>query len=149
MNVYRPLRAVVFVYEVCRLLVLLGVFAAFSPVDETMFPSLLYVVPNALFPLMTCFLWLDLERYTAYLPLYMAGKVIGVVAIAGWYIVSFPYIIETVQQTGSGIVVVALFVLAVADTLSILGGCMIQNKIKLATQAPGDKVVALSEQEEM
>jgi hypothetical protein len=88
MDVYRPLRAVLFFYEALRLLALAVLWAAFSPMEGAakggVFPYLVYVTPNALFPLMTLFMWLRPGEYRNYLPLYMAGKVIAAAAFYGW-----------------------------------------------------------------
>jgi hypothetical protein len=50
--------------------------------------SLAYTASNALFPLMALFIWLNSERYRAYLPLFAAGKCIGISTLLGWSIVS-------------------------------------------------------------
>jgi hypothetical protein len=49
-------------------------------------PFLILTTPFALFPLMALFIWLDVEKYKAYLPLYLAGKCVGIVVLAGWII---------------------------------------------------------------
>ncbi|MDR1373367.1 MAG: hypothetical protein LBJ24_00165 [Treponema sp.] len=88
MSVYRPLRAALFFYEILRLLALAGLFMVFSPLEGAakggVFPYLVYITPNALFPLMTLFMWLRPWDYRNYLPLYMAGKVIAATAFYGW-----------------------------------------------------------------
>ncbi|MDR2419297.1 MAG: hypothetical protein LBD79_09630 [Treponema sp.] len=124
MNVYKPLRVALFVYELFRLLILLGVFVVVpirSQLFET-FPFLLYVVPNALFPLMVLFLLLDFFYYIPYLSLYMAGKTIAVVSIIGWYITGAPMF--------NAVIIGASLFIALFDTFSILGGRMIQKKYK-------------------
>jgi hypothetical protein len=117
MNVYKPLRAALFVYELFRLLILLGVFVF----DRL--PPLLYIVPNVLFPLMAFFLLLDFLYYMPYLSLYMAGKTIAVVSIIGWYAAG-AFIIYDAAVLGASLFI-ALF-----DALSLLGGRMIQKKYK-------------------
>ena len=47
-----------------------------------------YAAPGVLFPLMALFIWLDSGRYRAYLPLFAAGKCIGISTLLGWSIVS-------------------------------------------------------------
>jgi hypothetical protein len=83
MEPYRPLRLGLFVYECFRLLFLTAVFAALRP-GGAAFPWLVYAAPNVLFTLMALFLWLNLSRYGAYLPLFLAGKIIGLFSILGW-----------------------------------------------------------------
>ncbi|MDR1325194.1 MAG: hypothetical protein LBK00_04070 [Treponema sp.] len=124
MNVYKPLRVALFVYELFRLLILLGVFVVVPILSQPFetFPFLLYIVPNALFPLMAFFLLLDFFYYIPYLSLYMAGKTIAVVSIIGWYVTGAPMF--------DAIIIGASLFIALFDALSILGECMIQKKYK-------------------
>jgi hypothetical protein len=50
----------------------------------TMIPYLLYAAAPALFPLMTLFLWLNRKQYRPFASLYIAGKIIGIVAVVVW-----------------------------------------------------------------
>jgi hypothetical protein len=145
MNVYRPLRAVLFFYEAFRLLVLMALFTLFSPLEGTVkggvFPYLVYMTPNALFPLMTLFMWLRPGEYRNYLPLYMAGKVIAAAAFYGWgfFVVrtlglenlmaaNLP---ETLVLFGSG------FVLNLFDIFSVFGSWVLFGKITSAEASAG------------
>lgn len=56
--------------------------------DNTAFPWLILVAPGALFPLMALFVWLDVSRFKAYLPLLMAGKCISIISLVGWSIIT-------------------------------------------------------------
>jgi hypothetical protein len=132
MNVYKPLRVALFVYELFRLLILLGVFVVVPILSQPFetFPFPLYIVPNALFPLMAFFLLLDFFYYIPYLSLYMAGKTIAVVSIIGWitYVTGAPMF--------NAIIIGASLFIALFDALSLLGGRMIQKKYKqLVTRA--------------
>lgn len=49
---------------------------------------MIYAVPAVLFPLMALFIWLDTSRYEVYLPLFTAGKCLGIFVLLGWSIVS-------------------------------------------------------------
>jgi len=89
MNVYKPLRAGLFIYEIVRLFLLVvfmylaTVESGFLPAGSNsggFFPCNVYLSSNALFPLMALFLWLKPEEYRGYLTLYMAGKAIAVVS---------------------------------------------------------------------
>ncbi|MDR1400344.1 MAG: hypothetical protein LBJ41_10515 [Treponema sp.] len=124
MSVYKPLRVALFVYELFRLLILLGVFVVVPMVSQPFetFPFLLYIVPNALFPLMAFFLLLDFFYYIPYLSLYMAGKTIAVASFIGWCVTSAPMV--------DAIITGASLFIALFDVLSILGGRMIQKKYK-------------------
>jgi hypothetical protein len=127
MSVYKPLRVVLFVYELFRLLILLGAFVVVPMLTQPFetFPFLVYIVPNALFPLMVFFLLLDFFYYIPYLSLYMAGKTIAVVSIIGWYVTGAPLF--------DMITIGASFFIALFDALSILGGRVIQKKYKQVT----------------
>ncbi|MDR2109865.1 MAG: hypothetical protein LBP32_01010 [Spirochaetaceae bacterium] len=91
MEIYRPLRMVLFTYDLIRLIVMIGFLTSLMPLwggGENGFPHLVYMVPNALFPLMTLFLRANLNLHRAYLPLYMAGKSIAAGATVGWMVFS-------------------------------------------------------------
>ncbi|MDR0472509.1 MAG: hypothetical protein LBH43_02390 [Treponema sp.] len=63
-------------------------FVVLQPAGAAAFPWLVFMTPTVLFPLMALFLWLDISRYRVYLPLFMAGKGIGIFSLLGWSIVS-------------------------------------------------------------
>jgi hypothetical protein len=48
---------------------------------------LAFTANGALFPLMALFIWLDVSYYRPYLPLFIAGKCIGILSLVGWLIV--------------------------------------------------------------
>ena len=83
----RVLKPAVFIYECIRIL-FLAIFIFFQPGDSPNLPRLIYAAPGALFPLMALFIWLDISRYRAYLPLFIAGKCIGIFTLAVWLIIS-------------------------------------------------------------
>jgi len=89
MEMVRPLKPGLFIYECIRLLILAAAFAALQPVGPEAFPWLVYTAPNALFPLMALFIWLNVSRYGAYLPLFLAGKCVCLFSLLGWSIVSW------------------------------------------------------------
>ena len=57
-------------------------------------PWLTFTANSVLFPLMALFIWLDISRYKPYLPLFIAGKCIGIVSLLGWFI---PFIKGTIN----------------------------------------------------
>jgi hypothetical protein len=85
---WKPGRLVLLIYDVFRLLVVAGLIILFTgPGDNTLagaFPYIVYAAPNCLFPLMALFIFLEPREYRAFLPLYMAGKAVGVMALIGW-----------------------------------------------------------------
>jgi hypothetical protein len=138
MNTYRPLRAVLFFYELLRLFLLAIFFAVFSPfegaVKGRVFPYLAFVTPNALFPLITLFMWLKLEDYRNYLSLYSAGKVIGVAAFYAWGIFSLragpgPESLGISSQLEVIVLLGGSFFLNLGDILAVLGSRVLAKKI--------------------
>ena len=79
--------------------------------------QLVYTAPGALFPLMALFIWLNSQRYRAYLPLFAAGKCIWISTLLGWSIIS-----GQVTMIGRflGAAVFAEIVLICGDLLSII-----------------------------
>jgi hypothetical protein len=146
MNVLRPLRAVFFFYEALRLLTLAVFFAVFSPLEGAVqgriFPFLVYVTPNALFPLMTLFMWLRPADYRNYLPLYMAGKVIAVAAFYGWGM-ALALRLPAPEHLGMANWVEALvlfggsFVLNLFDIFSVLGNWVLAKKTNKVEESAG------------
>jgi hypothetical protein len=145
MNVHRALRGILFLYELLRLLILAVLFGVFSPlegaVSSTFFPYLVYVTPNALFPLITLFMWLRPVDYRNYLPLYMAGKVIAAAAFYGWsFFVLRPSGLENLMMTDLTEKVALLggsFALNLCDILSVFGSWLLARKTNRKEEAAG------------
>ncbi len=78
MNAYKPLRIVILFYELIRFLNVIWGARFFSIVNDLSqtdnLMTLVWLAPNALFPLMALFLLFDLVSYKPYLPLYLTGK---------------------------------------------------------------------------
>jgi hypothetical protein len=115
---------VLFIYDLVRLAVLVGLLQVFLSGRENsgagVFPYLPYAAPNVLFPLMTLFLWADPETHRAYFPLYMAGKTVGIGAFIGWAVFSLSSI--TVIDNSFFVTALGLAVfLVLADIGAILG----------------------------
>jgi hypothetical protein len=83
MKIAGILKPVLFIYECIRLLLLLLMFILRLS-DTGSFIWLAFSVNGVLFPLMALFLWLDISSYRAYLPLFIAGKCIGILSLTGW-----------------------------------------------------------------
>lgn len=88
MEVYRPLRALLFYYDCVRLLALVGFMVSAMPsmngAGGMAFPYLTLAAPNALFPLMSLFIWRRFSSYRTYVALYAAGKGVVLAAALGW-----------------------------------------------------------------
>ncbi|MDR2632770.1 MAG: hypothetical protein LBC51_03995 [Treponema sp.] len=130
------MRILLFVGELFRLLLLLGVFTVLGPLHEIsggglanrLFPYVVYVVPHALFPLMTYFVWIRLSLYRSYIPLYIAGKTISLVSLIGWAFFSLQGIISTLH-IGTRNMLGFILLLTATDAFSIFGGVLLQSKI--------------------
>ena len=84
MGITSVLKPVILIYE-CLRLILLAFFAVLQPGSQAF--VLVLAAPCALFPLMALFIWLDISRYRVFLPLFTAGKCIGIFALLGWLII--------------------------------------------------------------
>jgi hypothetical protein len=126
MDIFRPLRGGLFVYECLRLLYLIGSFVVLRPGGGN-FPWLVYAASNALFPLAALFVWLDISRYRLYLPLYAAGKGIGVCAMLGWLISSRWLIPLNLIEAAPAL---AGWLLLCGDSLSVAAGLIVAGKTR-------------------
>ncbi|MCL1814322.1 MAG: hypothetical protein FWG27_00650 [Treponema sp.] len=84
--------AAVFVYDCSRLVFLLLVVYLRPGVDFG-FPLMMFIAPNALFPLMSFFLLihfdgLSLQLRRAYIPLYITGKFLAALCVTIWLLFS-------------------------------------------------------------
>jgi len=104
MNPRRPLRLFLFVYELVRLAVLIGVVAALRSAlaESAPLPLLPFVSANCLFALMALFLFLDPLEYRPFLPLYVAGKLLFLSSAALWLGVSFAGIVGSFPMGSQG-----------------------------------------------
>ena len=146
MDVYRPLRAGLFIYECLRLLflvVFLHIAAAgdgFSEESGFLMESLLsgfymvFVSANALFLLMALFLWLKPLEYRSFISLYLAGKFIALVSLYAWEIFSFRDFPGIGMENAAKAVLLfwGCVLLGIADILSVLGAWTLNYKIRKA-----------------
>jgi membrane-bound metal-dependent hydrolase YbcI (DUF457 family) len=130
-----------FLYECLRIPLLAAVLILRSERNDILI-SLVYAAPSALFPLMALFIWLDSERYRAYLPLFAAGKCIGISTILGWSIVSAQVTMIGVFMT---VVVFAEFVILCGDLLAMAAVYLVyknnkkNNEINAVTNTEGSR----------
>jgi hypothetical protein len=127
MSVFRPLKVVIFLYDLIRLPALLWVLPALLVMPETAgdigVPLAVYAAPNALFPLMALFLLLKPAEYRPFVPLYLAGKAAAVAANLGWFFASVGRLRAALPGGVYGVLYTLGFLLflAVLDALSVLG----------------------------
>ena len=128
MDIHKPLRGVMFSYDLLRLLFLAITFSLFSVVragsDGGIFPFFAYLGSNALFPLMCFFVLLKPYENRNFIPLYMAGKAIAVVLFYMWAFFSLPHETGSINRDNYFEAVFFLggvFIISLGDILSIFG----------------------------
>jgi hypothetical protein len=88
MVLIRILKPALFIYECTRTFVLVCIFASlFYGTDAV--SCLAFAAPGAIFPIMALFIWIDTTGFKVYIPLYTAGKCIGLFSLAIWFAVSW------------------------------------------------------------
>jgi len=83
MKLIRILKLLLFIYEVIRI-VLIAILLILQANDSSQQMMMIFAVQGVLFPIMALFLCINTVRYREYIPLYIAGKAIGVFAILCW-----------------------------------------------------------------
>jgi hypothetical protein len=134
MRKYRPLRGGIFVYDVLRLIVMLETAILFAlPANSSegaVFPLLAYMAPNALFPMMALLFWLRPDEYRSYIFLYIAGKIVGIMANLGWLAFSIKNTTLDTMIHGdfsSRLFLGSTLVMVFLDGLSVLGGFLLDR----------------------
>jgi hypothetical protein len=125
------MRGGLFVFECSRFAYLTMVLIALRPEAAAAFPWLVCAVPNALFPLMLLFLWLDFSRYSVYAPLYKSGKCVCVFSVVGWFV--FLPRIKPALSFDPGILHISLATMAVLiliDLVTVIIAALITGKNK-------------------
>jgi hypothetical protein len=130
MEVLRPLRVILLVYEIIRLFFLTALAVFLAPPFS--FPWPVYAVSNALFLLMALFLLARLPVYRAYLPLYVSGKAAALAASLGWCFFAGSDIADLVLINPQSVLVTLgiLGFLLVGDILSVAGAFWLHTRIK-------------------
>ena len=137
MNKNHPLlRCIILVYDFLRLLLLVMMVSAFAPAigvpGDKVVPYLVLMTPHSLFFLASFFLWADLEARSAYISLYITGKIIGIGAFIAWVTLSWNSIIDAIgmnireAMSTLGLTGLLLF----ADIGTIIGMCVLFKALK-------------------
>ena len=87
MKIIQLVKPGLFIYECIRIMALITILIL-QRNEPGLFLKMIFASPAVLFPLMALFIWLDIDRYKAYLPLFTAGKCIGIFILLGWSIIS-------------------------------------------------------------
>jgi hypothetical protein len=109
----RSLRFFLFVFDALRLVAVVSALSAFrslfsAPGGGSLGANAVaFAAPQALFPLMAFFSWLDPVRYAPYPPLYAAGKTISAAAIGAWLLDSTEDALMAVGLGNTGAVLLA------------------------------------------
>jgi hypothetical protein len=104
--------------------------------NTSTFPLMAFASPAVLFPLMSLFLWLDAVRYRVYLPLFIAGKCVGIFALLGWLIFSRRF-----TMTGGIFGTVSVeWILLGGDLFAIAAVLLIIKDVRKLTEAPALEV---------
>jgi hypothetical protein len=135
MEPYRPLRLIFFIFDFIRLAVMISLLMAFVPPAGSegsgIFPYIFYTVPNGLFPLISFFLLFRLNAYKPYIALYMAGKILSVVAIFAWIVFLLPHIRGALLAVSGDTftVIGTVLLLSAGDAFTVFGGAILQKRI--------------------
>ena len=122
------MKSVFFIYECTRILII-AFYVSFSGINQSGFPLIFLASPTVLFPLMALFLWLDSSRYRVYLPLFAAGKCIGIVSLL-LSMVLFGHLAML-----SGILILELIILS-CDILALAAILFIIKSEQKTTETP-------------
>jgi hypothetical protein len=143
MNIVRFLKPAVFLCECIKLMLISAILIIQGDVLELAIKIIL-TAPGALFPIMALFIWLDTDRYREYLPLFSAGKCIGIFLLLGLLIV-FRQV--TIIGKTIGLAVYAETLLLGGDLLS-LGAVLLINKNVKKMDTIGEKEMDMVEEKE-
>jgi hypothetical protein len=123
------LRLILFLYDVARLIVIVGIMTQLGKLslsDES-YPYLVYASAQALFPIMTWFIYSDAEKYLVYLPLNIAGKSINILLSGIWAFSSASPILASMSFelfVCLGLTLIILF----TDIINILGMVYVKKR---------------------
>jgi len=120
-----------FVYECIRIIILIVILFQYGR-DSGLLIRAIFTTPSILFPIMALFIWLDTDRYQVYLPLFIAGKSIGVFLELGWSIISRQV---TILTGAGGITSLAQLTLS-GDLFALAIALFIIKDIQKPTQTP-------------
>jgi hypothetical protein len=88
------------------------------------------MAPNALFPMMALLFWLRPDEHRPYIFLYVAGKIVGIMANLGWLVFSLKNTMLDMAIYGdfsSRLFLGLAIVMVLLDGLSVLGGFLLNR----------------------
>ena len=141
----RLVPAVVFIFDCSRLLFLValsGVFLRPGPDFKSInLPLMMFVSPNALFPLISFFLLIRFDISKAYIPLYITGKALCLICLTVW-------LLFTLRQISDIRAVLWAVFLSAADLATIMGMALHSEEYpqeNTITEAPAVEVDTVSQ----
>ena len=137
MDIRKPIRVFLFVFDLLRFILLAVSFMLMSRIrtegSSEVFPYMAYLSANALFPLITMFLLFKAQEYSNYLPLYIAGKTISVVLFYIWVVVILPFeagMVRRENYSEAMLLLGSVFLVSLEDALSIIGSLVLVKKTR-------------------
>jgi hypothetical protein len=104
------------------------------------YPYLVYASAQALFPIMTWFIYSDTEKYLAYFPLNITGKSINILLSGIWIFSAISQVLATMSYeifVCLGLTLIILF----TDIISILGMFFVEKSVKKSIQDEVDNSI--------
>jgi len=132
MKIIRLLKPGLLIYEFVRITVLVNLLVL-QMKDTSFLTKALLASPGVLFPLMALFIWLDTARYKAYLPLFIAGKSIGIFTLLGWSIITQQF---TILGEFGGTKIIAELLLLGGDFFALAVIIVIFKDFQRSTETP-------------
>jgi len=126
------LKPVFFIYESVRIIILTITLMFVLP-GTSAIPWLAFASPGALFSLMALFIWIDISRYHVYIPLYIAGKCIGIFILVGFSIISRRF---TIIDGNSGTFLIAELIFLCGDLLALAGIFYVYSNMRKPQDEP-------------
>jgi hypothetical protein len=138
-SIFKP---ALFIYECVRIVILSFLLLYQLPTGSSALPWMAFTGNGVFFPLMALFIWLDISRYRPYLPLFIAGKCIGILSLLGWFII-FRQV--TMVEGLSGVYVAAELIFLSGDLLALGAVLLIFKDIRKLTEKPAQNEVQEAE----
>lgn len=119
----------IFIYDSARLFFIIALLALYAKTGPDFMginlPLMMFAAPNALFPLMSFFIFLRPGLSKAFVPLYLIGKILCVLCLMIWLFFTFRQIYFARE------ILWALFLCA-ADLATVLGTALINEERALS-----------------
>lgn len=131
MKIVSLLKPGLLIYEVFRL-VILTIILILQANNSSVFVMMIFATPGVLFPIMALFICLNTAHYREYLPLFIAGKSIGIFALLSWFIIS--------QQLSMVSIFLSGITLLSFDLFSLASVLVIKNDVDKSTSGESQTI---------